>query len=685
MPRPLEKGSAYIPGLDGIRALAVMAVLGYHFGVPHLGGGLLGVSVFFTLSGFLITGILLESWYMTGGVGLASFYRHRARRLLPALGVLLGVVLLVTALVHPAAFAQRAREAISAACYVSNWTTIAHGTSYFDFFAGPQPLEHLWSLAIEEQFYLVWPLLLLALLRLGRGSRWGSRRLAVRVTLGLAAASFLWMAVIATPGFDHTRVYEGTDTRAGELLVGAVLALLYSSERRVRLRAWWQRVGLDLAGLLALTVVGFLVVTTSAYRMSMYHGVLLVLALSTAVLVGVVSTPGSGVGRLLGCQPLRWIGERSYGIYLWHMPVVALTPQRVVGPFSVRLAAFHVALTFLLAALSWSLVEDPIRRHGFRGAFTSAVPHRVLGGRLAPPVLIGLGVVCLLSIGSLSVSSELTPKASLAASPLTSERPPLPPAADPSADPATGSPQTGAAGPATSGSSTPQGTSHDRGARSARSHGSRHHPRRASHVATPQTSCRAVVHVGDSTSVGLASSAYLPQARDRIDAQYRDVGVRHVHLDISGARSIVETYHGEPNAYEATAGRITSGYDGCWVFAMGTNDTANQYVGGVVPLGDRIARVMDKLDGQPAMWLTVRTRLSSGPWAESEMQKWNAALTAAARTYPNLRIYDWASDARDSWYISDGIHFTSAGYRARAHLIARALATAFPASREQSP
>jgi hypothetical protein len=190
--------------------------------------------------------------------------------------------------------------------------------------------------------------------------------------------------------------------------------------------------------------------------------------------------------------------------------------------------------------------------------------------------------------------------------------------------------------------------------------------------------------VGDSTSVGLASSAYLPQARYRIDAQYRDVGVRHVHLDISGARSIVENYHGEPNADEATASRLAAGYDGCWVFAMGTNDTANQYVGGVVPLGDRIARIMDPLHGQPAMWLTVRTRLSSGPWAESEMEKWNAALAAAARHYPHMRIYDWASDARDSWYISDGIHFTSEGYRARAHLIARALATEFPAAREQT-
>ncbi len=413
MPRPLEKGSTYVPGLDGIRALAVIAVLGYHFGVPHLGGGLLGVSMFFTLSGFLITGILLDSWRATGGLDLARFYRHRARRLLPALGVLLVVVLMVTALVRPDVLAQRFGEAVSAALYVGNWTAIADGSSYFDYFAGPQPLEHLWSLAIEEQFYLVWPLVLLLLLRLGKGER----RLALRVTTLLAAASFVWMALLATPGLDHTRVYEGTDTRAGELLVGAVLALLYSAERRVRPRAWWQRRGLDVSGLLALAVIGFLAVTTSAYRMTMYHGGLLVLAVATAVLVAVVSTPGTAVGWLLGRQPLRWVGERSYGIYLWHMPVVALTPQSLVRGFSVPLAVFHAVLTLLLAALSWSLVEDPIRRHGFRGALRSAVPHRLVGGRMVRPVLLGLSLVLLASVATLTASSQLTPKATLSAAP----------------------------------------------------------------------------------------------------------------------------------------------------------------------------------------------------------------------------------------------------------------------------
>ncbi len=655
MPRPVDARSTYVPGLDGIRAMAVLAVLGYHFGVPHADGGLLGVSIFFTLSGFLITGILLASWERTGGLELGRFYRQRARRLLPALTVVLLAVLLVTAVAQPDSLRQRVHETVGAALYVSNWTTIANGTSYFDYFAGPQPLEHLWSLAIEEQFYLLWPVVLLCLLRLGGGSR----RTAIRGTVALATASFLWMSIVTTPGLDHTRVYEGTDTRAGELLVGALLALVYTQARRERLGTGWRRAGVELGGVAALVVIGLLVTTTSAYSLSLYRGSLLALALATAVLVGAVVTPGSALGWVLGRQPLRWLGERSYGIYLWHMPVVAFTPQSIVRPFSMPLAALHLTLTLVLASLSWTLIEDPIRRRGLRGAFSFRTPHRIIGGRVAVPVLVGVLAVCVASVSSLSISHALTPRATLAAESLSEENPPPPPdVPSPTDEPSTETPHHLGL-PPRSGQPPP-----------------RHH--RAAAAAT-QTSCRAVVHVGDSTSVGLDSSAYLPEARYRIDAQYRDLGIKRVHLDIRGARSIVETYHGEPNAFEATKRRIEAGYDGCWVFAMGTNDTANQFVGGVVPMAERIDRVMKEIHGQPAMWLTVRTLLSSGPWAEREMQKWNDALLQACRKYPNMRVYDWASQARDSWYISDGIHFTSLGYRERAHRIAQALAVADPA------
>jgi hypothetical protein len=188
-----------------------------------------------------------------------------------------------------------------------------------------------------------------------------------------------------------------------------------------------------------------------------------------------------------------------------------------------------------------------------------------------------------------------------------------------------------------------------------------------------------VVHVGDSTSVGLMDPNYLPNPRDRIDSQYRRVGAKNVQTDILGARSIVERYKDQPNAQEATARRTGAGYDGCWVLAMGTNEAANVAVGSGVGLDERIDRLMREIKGQPAMWLTVKTLRTSGPWAESQMQKWNAALQRACGRYPNMRVYDWAAQVKDPWYISDGIHFTTPGYRERARRTALALATAFPA------
>ena len=188
-----------------------------------------------------------------------------------------------------------------------------------------------------------------------------------------------------------------------------------------------------------------------------------------------------------------------------------------------------------------------------------------------------------------------------------------------------------------------------------------------------------MVHVGDSTSIGLMDPNYLPDPRDRIDSQYRRVGAKHVQTDILGARSIVERYKGQPNAQEATAKRIGSGYDGCWVFALGTNEAANVAVGSNVGLDQRIDLLMQEIKGQPAMWLTVKTLRSSGPWAEAQMQKWNGALQRACGRYPNMRVYDWAAQVKDPWFISDGIHFTTPGYRERARRTAQALATAFPA------
>ena len=197
-------------------------------------------------------------------------------------------------------------------------------------------------------------------------------------------------------------------------------------------------------------------------------------------------------------------------------------------------------------------------------------------------------------------------------------------------------------------------------------------------IANLKTSCTNVIHVGDSTSVGLMSEDYLPNPADRIDAQYKLFGAVNASTDILGARSIVERWNGQPNAEEAVKSKMAAGYKGCWVFAMGTNEAANQAVGGNTPMDKRIQLLMQHVGSSPVMFLTVKTLLTKGPYAQVQIQKWDDALMAACSTYPNMRVYDWAAEVQDKWYISDNIHFTTPGYQERARRTAEALAIAFP-------
>ncbi len=194
------------------------------------------------------------------------------------------------------------------------------------------------------------------------------------------------------------------------------------------------------------------------------------------------------------------------------------------------------------------------------------------------------------------------------------------------------------------------------------------------------TSCSSVVHIGDSTSDGLVLAAYQPDAKLRIAAQYRRVGVKHFVPEVSGARSIVETWHGFPNGYTVAQQVLSRGFHGCWVIALGTNDTADVAVGSEVGLAARITEMMSLISPQPVMWVNVKTLVSSGPYSEANMLKWNRALLQACPRYPNMRVYNWAGAVRRSWFISDDIHYTPQGYAMRSRLIANALATAFPAT-----
>jgi hypothetical protein len=192
------------------------------------------------------------------------------------------------------------------------------------------------------------------------------------------------------------------------------------------------------------------------------------------------------------------------------------------------------------------------------------------------------------------------------------------------------------------------------------------------------SSCRAVVHIGDSTSEGLTSADYLPDPAQRIDAQYARVGATTFDPEISGARSVVERYKNEPNADDVAKRLVGQGYQGCWVLALGTNEAADVAVGSSISLSDRVDRMMADVGNMPVMWVNVKSLVGSGPYAESHMADWDNALVSACAKYPNMRVFDWASVVNDSWFISDGIHFTTPGYAARSHLIADALAKAFP-------
>jgi peptidoglycan/LPS O-acetylase OafA/YrhL len=701
MPEPVRTGQRYMPGLDGLRALAVLAVIAFHEQLGWAPGGLLGVGVFFTLSGYLITDLLLGQWSARGRVQLADFWARRARRLLPALFVMLTVVTAWVTLADRARLGSLRGAVAAAATYSSNWYLIIQNQSYFARFAPPAPLDHLWSLAVEEQFYLAWPwLLLLGLLcvragrsvrsgqgvRAGKGmpGRWsGPVGWLALPTLVLAAASAAAMLALYHPGLDPTRIYEGTDTRACGLLIGAALAMLWPS-RRAAPSARGVRVLVDVVGVAGLAGILVMIWRTGQYSPFIYRGGLIVLSLATAAVLAAAACPGAWTGRALGWAPLRWLGVRSYGIYLWHYPVIVLTSPANSTENLTR-AALQTAATIVIAALSWRYVEEPIR-HGALGRLWASVraprpatpraqhAHAAAGAQRAPlnrtarvaglAAATGTAGVLVVACAGLSGAVPAAGTGGTASLAAGSTLPSPPgsagrPSADSSPAASTGEKHSLARNLATGPS--PSGT--QLGGSGLR------------------TSCRAVVHIGDSTSEGMISPSYLPKAAQRMTAQYQDVGVQTVRTDIVGARSVVETLPGTVNGYDAARTMVSGGYRGCWVIALGTNDTADVAIGSGISDMARIQQMMSAARGQPVMWVDVVSLLSGGPYAETNMLQWNATLRQACSHYPNMRIFDWASLAQPEpgWFVSDGIHYTSAGYAIRGHQIAQALARAFPA------
>jgi lysophospholipase L1-like esterase len=619
------------------------------------------------------------------------------------------------------------------------------------------------------------------------------------VTLALATGSAVLMARLFHPGYDPTRIYEGTDTRAFGLLIGAALAMVYPTRgiapgtgRSVPAAARW---ALDVAGLAGLAVIALLVWRTNQYSDFMFRGGLELLSVATVLVVAAAVTPGSLIGRALGVGPLRWTGVRSYGIYLWHYPLIVLTVAAgaAANPASPLRAAAVVAGTIAVAAASWTLIEEPIRT-GFRkrkvaaagvtgatgavgvyrvsgavvvrgaaevrGAAASGkytAKHTVKGGTVndgpvsdgpahdgsvhegavnegrinegrinegpasggpvsggpvsggpvsgsgaagsggrsgararrtvrawLPETPQAVAGVCLLAAAVLAAGVSASTR--LAANSTTSGGRVSTTAAG---GPSGGGSPTASAGSADSARLSNTGAAAGQSSQAVPVTSAGVDPVAAGGSAAivpalptppPRTSCTQVVHIGDSTSDGLVSADYEPNPANRIPARYADVGIRHSIMKVVGATSIVESLPGTPNAYQLATQVLKTGYQGCWVLALGTNDTADVYVGSNVGRIQRIQKMMKLIGNQPVMWVEVTSLLSSGPYAEANMRLWNDALKQELPQYPNMRIYDWPAVAQKAWFINDGIHYTSLGYAHRATAIADALAYAFPAN-----
>lgn len=638
MPRPVDSRTTYIPALDGLRTIAVMAVVVYHLNSEWIPGGLLGVAVFFTLSGYLISTNLLRAKQKHGSFNLRTFWLRRFRRLAPAMLLTVAAVLLVTALISPGEMLSRLGEAASSVLYVNNWYVIFQEKSYFDQFAGLGPLDHMWSLSIEEQFYLVWPLVLAVLfLAFGRLAR--ARVVIATMTVLLALASFGLMHVLSITGADATRIYEGTDTRAGGLLLGAVLAIALMASSGTPTR----RVA-EISTGVGITVILVLMVLLPDHSPFLFSGGLLVLSLTTMAVIYGITTGGTVIGRVLEVAPMRWIGERSYGIYLWHLPVIVFLPEQLNENPLVR-SLVVIGLSFFLAALSWTLVEDPIRHHGVIEPVrnwvrsTRAARRERLPGPGIPRTVLAGATVVLVSVSLMAIPRTVTGDTVLVAQDQTMEIDAAAVDKDALADAKQN------AGPA-------------------------------------ETSCTTVVHVGDSTSIGMFADSQLPDPSDNAVLRYLEVGAEDVVTSVFGARATAEGWESYPSAVASVTELMSQGMpDGtCWVIATGVNDAANEAVGHGYPHPDRVAAMLEVLEGEQILWATAWSGLSTGPWATDNMKPFNDALREAMDDNPNLYLFEWAKDAQDNWFLeSDFIHYNSTGNAERSARFADAVAQAFPA------
>jgi peptidoglycan/LPS O-acetylase OafA/YrhL len=366
---------AYLPALDGMRACAVLAVMMFHGGIPHMDGGFMGVDAFFVLSGFLITSLLLGEWRQALTIKLGAFWARRARRLLPALLLmLLFVAFFASVIVPKGTYGALRLDALATLLYVSNWHFILVNSNYFNETSASSPLLHTWSLAVEEQFYVIWPLVVLGVMHVTR-----SLRALFALCCAAAIASAIWMHHVYDGGLNTNRAYLGTDTRSQCLFIGCALAvgLVLVTQRRheagrlAKGELWRPEssTGLMLCGVMgvlgAVGAIALWVLTTSTSTFP-YSGGFFLIGLSVAsVILAAIAAPHSIVPRLLSLSPVRYVGRISYGLYIWHWPIFIWLDAARTGLYGYELFAVRVAVTFAVSVVSFHLVERPIRMGTF--------------------------------------------------------------------------------------------------------------------------------------------------------------------------------------------------------------------------------------------------------------------------------------------------------------------------------